>query len=98
MFVCIWEFRVTAGSERDFERIYASDGDWARLFRRSPDYVGTDLYHDIADSRRYLTMDRWRSRTAFDALKNQWRDEYLTLDGRCTCLTDSERLVGEIES
>lgn len=98
MFVCIWEFRVTAGSERDFERIYAPDGDWAQLFRLSPDYAGTDLYHDVADVRRYLTMDRWRSRAAFDALKNDRRDEYLTLDGRCTCLIDSERLIGEIES
>ena len=82
MFVCIWEFRVTAGSEGDFERIYA----------------GADLYQDVVDRRRYLTMDRWRSRTALDALKCHRRDEYLMLDGRCSCLLDAERLIGEIES
>jgi heme-degrading monooxygenase HmoA len=98
MFVCIWEFRVTAGSEPDFERIYGQHGDWARLFRLSPEYESTELYHDVADARRYLTIDRWQSKAAFHALKNCWRDEYVTLDGRCSCLLDSERLIGEIES
>lgn len=98
MFVCIWEFRVTPGAERDFEHIYAPDGDWARLFRLSPEYAGTDLYHDVADVQRYVTMDRWRSKSAFEALKSDRRGEYLALDGRCSCLIDSERLIGEIES
>ena len=98
MYICLWEFMVTEGSERDFERIYASDGAWTELFRKSPDYINTDLYHDTADTRRYLTIDRWKSKSAFDELKSLWHDEYLTLDGRCSCLIDSERLIGEIES
>jgi len=98
MFICIWEFRVISGCERDFERIYAPDGDWAKLFRMSPNYAGTDLYHDVTDARRYLTIDRWSSRAAFAELKSRWRDEYLALDGRCSCLTDAEQLIGEIES
>lgn len=98
MFICIWEFRVTSGCERDFERIYAPDGDWAQLFQLSPEYAGTELYRDISDVRRYLTIDLWRSKAAFHALKNRFHDDYVTLDGRCSYLTDSERLIGEIES
>jgi heme-degrading monooxygenase HmoA len=98
MFICVWEFMVTEGAERDFERIYGMDGAWMELFRQSPDYISTELFHDTADTRRYLTIDRWKSKSAFDDLKRRWRDQYLTLDGRCNCLIDSERLIGEIES
>jgi heme-degrading monooxygenase HmoA len=98
MYTCVWEFMVSEGAERAFERIYASDGAWTELFRKSPGYISTGLYHDTADARRYLTIDRWQSKSAFDDLRQLRHDEYLTLDGRCSCLIDSERLIGEIDS
>jgi len=42
--VIVWEFHVRAGRETEFEAVYGATGDWARLFARSPDFIGTELY------------------------------------------------------
>src|SRR5262245_2139467 len=59
--VIVWEFRVRAGCEREFEEAYGPGGAWAQLFAASPDCLGTELLRDEADHRRYLTVDRWGS-------------------------------------
>jgi len=97
VFVIIWAFTARAGRETEFERIYASDGDWSRLFARSPDYHGSELLRHAA-GRGYLTIDRWSSGAALDAFQSRWRMEYEALDRSCTDLTESEALVGRFET
>jgi hypothetical protein len=36
MHVIIWEFRVQAGREEEFERAYGPAGGWARLEHEAP--------------------------------------------------------------
>ena len=54
MIVIVWEFRVQPGQAAGFERAYAPEGDWARLFRRSPAYRGTELLRDRLIARKNL--------------------------------------------
>jgi 8-oxo-dGTP pyrophosphatase MutT (NUDIX family)/quinol monooxygenase YgiN len=96
--VIVWEFRVRAGREAEFESAYGPDGDWARLFRRDPAYHGTDLLRDGAVERRYVTIDRWASRAANDAFRERWRAEYEALDRRCEALTEHEAALGRYDS
>ncbi len=98
MLVVLWMFEARAGAEEDFARAYGADGDWAQLFRRSPGYVQTELIHDTEIARRFVTIDRWTSREAFEEFKVAWRADYESLDARCKQLTRSERLLGHFEA
>jgi heme-degrading monooxygenase HmoA len=94
MFVVLWMFEAKAGAEEDFARVYGTEGDWARLFRRSPGYVTTELIRDVAVARRFVTIDRWESREAFERFKAAAQPEYEALDARSKQLTRDERLIG----
>src|SRR5262245_13640649 len=65
MYVLMWTYDVSAEREAEFVRVYAGDGDWARLFARGAGYLGTELLADLAVPRRYLTVDRWTTAAAF---------------------------------
>ena len=94
MIVIIWEFRVRPGQATEFERAYGPEGDWARLFRRSPAYLGTELLRDPDDPELYLTLDRWDGISDFEEFKEANGDDYHALDAICEPLCAEERLVG----
>jgi heme-degrading monooxygenase HmoA len=93
--VCVWEFRVKAESVADFERVYGPDGDWARLFRRDPGYMRTELLKEVGDPRRFLTIDNWRSREDYERFQVAFAVEYAALDAACAAYTLDERLIGQ---
>src|SRR5205807_6152035 len=92
-------FEAKAGAEEDFVRAYGPDGDWAQLFRRSggESFLDSQLARDIELARRFVTIDRWESRAAFDAFKASAKADYDALDARCRQLTRSVRLIGQFE-
>jgi heme-degrading monooxygenase HmoA len=92
--VIIWQFDINPVSREVFERAYGPNGDWAQLFRRSPDYLDTQLLHDTANSDRYITLDRWRSADALAAFKAANLTDYEALDRRFEALTFSETHMG----
>lgn len=94
----LWSFDVAPARVADFERLYGPDGDWARLFARSPDYRGTELLRDARRPGHYLTIDRWTSRAAFDAFQREWQAEYAALDRAGAVLTTAETPVGEFDA
>jgi heme-degrading monooxygenase HmoA len=94
MFVVVWQFEIAEEKIATFEAAYGSEGTWARLFRNSEDYKGTELLHDAFDSGKYLTIDRWTSEQAFRAFRKQHDAEYETLDRACDELTSRETRIG----
>jgi heme-degrading monooxygenase HmoA len=97
MIEVLWEFKVASGREAEFEGIYNSDGEWAKLFRSDGRYDGTTLLRDSADGRRYVTIDRWQSRESYEGFKARHEKEYKALDARCEALTEQEHLLGIYE-
>lgn len=97
-FTTLWEFQVKPDSISAFEEIYGPDGDWAQLFRQRSEYLGTELLRDLNHPGRYLTLDRWTSREAFQHFKQDHHAAYDALDKQCESLTEREALVGEFES
>lgn len=93
-FLVIWEFTVLEGQERAFERAYGPEGAWAKLFRRDPSYLGTELVRDLNNPRKYLTLDYWTSPEAYNAFRERHAAEYKTIDAKCEAMTESEREVG----
>ena len=98
MHAVVWRYRVAPGREPEFETLYGADGDWARLFHRSDDYLGTDLYRDTAQPGVYLTVDRWTSRVAYEAFLQAAHADYAALDARGDALTVEETRLGVLDA
>ena len=84
----IWEFYVPSGSESQFETVYGPNGEWVQLFAQAQGFIKTELNHDLNDPRRYLTLDYWSSKEAYETFREQYRAEYAMLDQRCGGLTE----------
>jgi len=96
-YLIIWEFRIRPGMAERFEKVYGSKGDWARFFARDKGFVRTELNHDLKDSRRYVTLDFWVSREAYENFRRQHSAEYQTLDQEFEKMTEEELEVGKFE-
>lgn len=94
MYVVIWEFEPEPARVAEFEQAYGAQGEWARLFGNSTQYLGTELLRDSARPARYLTIDRWASREGFEEFCGRYQREYDLLDRTCDQLTRREILVG----
>ena len=91
-FVAIWRF--TTDDRGAFEEHYGPRGTWAQFFRRSPDYLRTDL---LRSGEGYLTLDWWRSREAYEAFRTTEASEYAAIDATCEAVTETEEKVGEYD-
>jgi ribosomal-protein-alanine acetyltransferase len=96
-FVVSWEFRVRPAKRKAFEKVYGPEGDWVKLFRRDPAYVRTELIRDRDKPARYMTLDFWSSRKAYQQFKKKNREEYSAIDQKCGSLTLYEKLLGEFD-
>jgi len=97
MIETIWTYRVKRERREEFEKRYASDGDWAKLFAKASGYRGTTLLRDVKEDGRFATVDRWESEEDLASFKEQFAAEYGELDRICEELTESEEHVGVFE-
>ncbi len=56
------------GRRGAFEELYGPEGEWVRLFRRSPAYRGTELLEDLDSPNRFVTIDRWGEQLTLEEL------------------------------
>jgi heme-degrading monooxygenase HmoA len=94
-FATLWAFTVQPDRKAEFEFHYGPEGTWVRLFRRAAGYLGSELLRDRADAQRYVTIDRWESREAWLAFRQQFATEYERLDREFEALTAAETPIGE---
>lgn len=98
MIEIIWTYRVKVEKREEFERRYAADGDWAKLFARAPGYQGTRLLREARGTGEYATVDRWESLAAMEAFRQEFAREYEELDRLCGEMTETEEQVGVFET
>jgi heme-degrading monooxygenase HmoA len=98
MYRIVWVYDVRPESAAVFERVYGPDGDWAHLFRTARGYLGTELFRSLSTPGRYLTIDDWAARPAYEIFRTRSAAAYQELDARCDDLTLTERLVSAAES
>jgi hypothetical protein len=98
MFLALWEFEVKPGSEQRFQSVYGPEGEWARLFRTDSQFVETRLLRDAAEPRKFVTVDLWRTRSAYESFKELNHIAYVALDRACESLTLRERCIGNFEA
>lgn len=94
MFVVVWQFEIAEEKVAAFEAAYGPEGAWAQLFRRSPDYKGTELLRGAYVPGNYLTIDRWSSEEAFRAFRRDHDADYEAVDRSCDALTSRETRIG----
>ena len=94
MFVVVWQFEIAEEKVAAFEAAYGPEGEWAQLFRTSPDYLGTELLRDAYVPGSYLTIDRWASEDAFRAFRKDHDAAYEAVDRSCDELTSRENRIG----
>ena len=97
MYRLVWEFDAKPERVADFEKVYSAAGRWATFFKSSPDYLGTELYKSTQDLNRFVAVDRWRSRVAYDNFRKANAAEYATLDEWCRQLLQHERMLGSTD-
>jgi heme-degrading monooxygenase HmoA len=96
-YVYIWEFLVRPEHVPEFVAAYGPDGDWVRLFRDGAGYVRTELHRDQTNPERFVTVDYWESRDAWQAFRTAAAAEWERLDARCEQWTSSEREIGRFD-
>lgn len=94
-YLVVWQFRPRTGAEQRFEEAYGPHGPWARLFARARGFIRTELNRDLKDPRRYLTLDFWTSKEAYEAFRAKHSQEYSFIDQECEALTEEETPLGE---
>jgi heme-degrading monooxygenase HmoA len=94
-YATLWTFDVQPDRKAEFEFHYGPEGTWVRLFRRAPGYLGSELLCDLANAHRYVTIDRWESREAWQAFRQHFAADYERLDREFEGLTKSESPLGE---
>jgi heme-degrading monooxygenase HmoA len=98
MYIIIWEYFVKPERLAEFEEIYSQNGAWAKLFQKSRGFLKTELLRDAEHLHCYITIDQWRSSSAYEQFLSEWKSEYLALDARCEKLTEKEALLFKGES
>ena len=78
----VWEYQVKTECEAEFVAAYGPDGEWARLFRRSPEFVGVELLGSVGNATRFFTLDHWSSAAAMDEFLAANATAYDVLDRR----------------
>ena len=94
-FAYIWQYKIRPDSRSEFLAAYRSDGEWAQLFARDPEFVETKLLQDAVESDRYLTIDYWTSQRARDSFRETYASEFEALDEKCEAFTQNEIFVGD---
>src|SRR6202035_1470250 len=97
MFLALWEFEVKSGCEERFQSVYGADGDWARLFRTDENFFETRLLRDPVQRSKFVTLDFWTSRSAYESFKELNHAAYVALDWSCESLTAFEKCLGYFE-
>lgn len=93
----IWKFRPAKGGETVFAAAYAPGGDWALLFDKAPNYLGTTLLQPSRAGGWWLTIDRWADEASFDRFTDAFGDEYRALDAKLEGIAGQEVFVGTFE-
>jgi heme-degrading monooxygenase HmoA len=91
-------FAYDARDPADFERAYGPDGEWDEFFRGGTGYVGTELLRDVETPGRYLVVDRWESRDAYQAFVDAHRDEYVRRVDETVFHYEQELRIGTFEN
>jgi heme-degrading monooxygenase HmoA len=94
-FAAVFLYEVDNAGRDAFEAVYGPEGEWARFFAAGDGYRGTEL---LRAGERYLLIDRWSSRGAYEAFLAEHADEYARRNEDARTLWRREEDMGRFET
>ena len=94
-FAAVFLYEVDHGGHDAFVAVYGPEGDWARFFAAGAGYRGTEL---LRAGDRYLLIDRWSTRAAYEAFLEANAAEYARRNEAAARLWRGEEDLGRFES
>jgi heme-degrading monooxygenase HmoA len=94
-FAAVFLYEVDTDGHEAFQSVYGADGQWARFFAPDEGYLGTEL---LRSGDRYVLIDRWTSRAAYEAFLVAHADEYAQRNQDARRLWRREEEVGRFDS
>lgn len=94
MYRIVWEYDAKPEQLEQFENVYGPEGLWVKFFRKSADFLGTELFRCTNNPYRFVTLDEWRSRATYENFRKTYAAEYAQLDEFCERITLHERTLG----
>ena len=91
-------FSYDVRDAEEFEQVYGPKGEWAQFFRGGEGYIGTELLREVETPGRYLVVDRWDSRDAYNAFVEAHRGEYMRRVDETSFLYEQELRLGTFEN
>lgn len=98
MYTIIWEYHVKPEKKKEFEKLYGVSGEWVKFFETDDDYFESELIKDVHKPDRYVTIDYWIDKKAYEHFRNQHNEKYQELDLKGASYTVKEKQIGEFES
>lgn len=95
MYARVWDYDVESAQVEAFVAAYGAAGAWTQLFERTTGYAGTQLFRDVDQPNRFLTVDRWTDAACWQAFLDGWGDQYRELDRQLSRLAAGGRTVVE---
>ena len=92
----VFSYEVTEPAE--FERSTGPRASGRSSSAPGAGYIGTELLRDVEHPDRYLVIDRWESREAYNAFVEAHRDEYMRRVDETAFHYDQELRFGTFES
>jgi heme-degrading monooxygenase HmoA len=93
-FAAVFLYEVDTDAHDAFHSVYGPEGEWARFFAPGEGYLGTEL---LRSGERYLLIDRWTSRSAYEAYLAAHADEYARRNADAQRLWRHEEDVGRFD-
>ena len=91
-------FSYEVRDSEHFEAVYGPEGEWAAFFKDARGYIGTELLRDVEIPSRYLVVDRWESREAYNDFVAANREEYMRRVDETAFRHRQELRLGTFES
>jgi heme-degrading monooxygenase HmoA len=79
------------GNVAAFAEAYGPAGPWEALFRQANGFRGTEVFRRTAAPPRFLTLDRWESRSEYEGFR-------AALDAVCKGMTLRETFLAAWEA
>ncbi len=94
----VWAYEVKDEFIGRFKEAYGPNGKWAKLYGHCSGYLKTVLLQDLDNPNRFITIDYWKSYSAFTTMKEIVTPEYEYLEEQCRPYMTSEDHLGMYET
>lgn len=97
MYIVLTEFVAKEGKVAEFEDYFGSAGKRAEVLQNGEGFMSTELLRDKGAKLRYVTMDRWVSKDAYDDFGIEFESENSDLVRAGEELSSKQALIGALE-